>query len=139
MVKPKDIWNTSISLSDEEIKTMLHDVVSNPTASLKIEITEDKAALFSQDQLIHAFRVGMSKMFKICFPDRKRMPRYDNNPYSRLRVMDKNDVFEFKVSEWGAVRAAATKLKGQFGVVYETHRIKDNITGKDYIQVTRVL
>ena len=138
MTNQRDAWKTSSTMSEDEILSQLSDVVSNPSVSFNKEQDPEKIFYFSQEQLVSAFKLGMEQMFDICYPTKKRGRRKKDNTYSRMRKMDVNDVIEVQVSDWGAARAAATKLKEQFGVKYETHRIRNKQTLSDFIQVTRI-
>lgn len=136
----KDDWIVTATLTSEQIESYTKHILGNPALWVQSRFTdgEDKP-MYSQEQMIEMFNEGFrfvttrSDLCRKIVPAKKRSTK----PYMLLRNMDIGMSIVFPYEKWASVRTAASKIKREFGSVFQTRKLSP-AKKEGNIKVTRI-
>ena len=137
---PTTDWIISCSLSDEMIKEYGSSILNKPFFWMNPQdATKQDIPIYSQEQMIEMFRQGFMTMSRTDIGQKilKLKKQKWLRPYTLLRKMDVGRTITFPYDKWSSVRTAASRIKKQFGSVYQTRKISPMREQGD-IEVTRI-
>ena len=132
-------WYSSASASDEEIKQYCSSILENPTIVSIPGIGYYDKKLYTEEQLIEAFRSGIATITDTDIWKRfVSVEKYwGKTAYNVMRKMNVGDIKVFPYKKWSAARVAASKLKADFGCEFRVN--KQGFQGEQGdIQVERI-
>lgn len=117
--EPSEIkWFTSSLASDDEVRQCCSTIVGNPSC-----YSNDRK-LYTEEQLIEAFRLGVSTITDTEIWRRfVSVEKYwGKTVYNTMRKMNVGDIKVFPYDKWSAARVAASKLKADFECVFRVNK-----------------